>query len=154
MAALGFIKKAGCWSHTLEHFGYCGEEEKACWGVSPIAIFFSAMDTNSLLSWNVRLNTCQDLTEGVPQNYLFLVFEKEKVSTRPYFMSHFSISHFWWGSQAELYIIFNQQLPQQEFTISQAKTDGYIYDFGYFKFQYFSVKLHFHLDVYEFRYLI
>lgn len=46
MADLGFIKKAVCWSQTLEHFGYCGEEEKACWGVSTIAIFFSAIDTN------------------------------------------------------------------------------------------------------------
>lgn len=29
MADLGFIKKALCWTQTLEHFGYCGEEEKA-----------------------------------------------------------------------------------------------------------------------------
>lgn len=30
MADLGFIKKAISWSQALEHFGYCGQEEKAC----------------------------------------------------------------------------------------------------------------------------
>lgn len=68
------------------------------------------MDTSSLLSWNVRLNTCQDLSEGIPRNFLFLMFEKKKVNTGLYFMSHFSISHLWWASQAKLYIKSNTSL--------------------------------------------
>lgn len=71
---------------------------------------------------------------GHPTKKSGFMFKKNKVSTGPYFMSHFSISHLRWEGQAELCIIFNQQLPWEGFTISQAKTDGYIYEFGDFKF--------------------
>lgn len=80
MSDLGFIKKAICWSQTLEHFGSCGGEEKANLGISLSAVFFPAMVTNSLLPLSASIKLSQDLTltKVIPQSHLFLMFKKKR----------------------------------------------------------------------------
>lgn len=57
----------------MELFGFCGKEKKTCSDVSPITVFFPAMDSNSLLPLSARLNTRQNLMlmDSIPKNYPF-----------------------------------------------------------------------------------